>query len=1135
MSYYTRIEHSLEQGAFVRSTTGPRLKVILHQTSDNHLRSISEPVCQSDDDLTLPVIVSDHAAQVWRDRVRSDASSSAGRRNRIEDFALGAPFDEPELETFARELQQLWRFWFSEQDGRWVPRRYRSPETLFAVVREVLRDNYVSLFLQNVGVEEDSQHIRPNPEIRMGVRHAQATFSFSWPMTYASYRELEEATQSESRSDVTLHQLLPKRTGVGWAAARAIRPKILVIDDEAAKVADILRRTPVSPEESGLCLGDLCDFIPAPKTPPQTFDDVKRGLNRFLSRQTDHGFCELPEVRAADFVLLDLSMKQAPDEELGGFDVLRTLRGECPDVPVIIHSSFTDYRNVIRAVQNGATWFSAKRHENPESAATRMPIVSTPLLAVLEDVERQHGWAEEHVRIKREVDYAGQPRPGEGTARQSLYEYFWSRLAAELPAGPDTKLRVSTLGAGIGGAVTRKVVVASTAQQESGRKNIDAGAFVAKIDRTDRMIAEKERYRRFVYPYLGSRAGRVDSDVISADGVSAIAYAFSGTPQHGEAASRHYETVTLDKLFLANLSSPHPEPFAAYEPLLDELFQLLAVLHGVRQPHRKLWADHFFSETRSLRESFSVRLPVDFVIEVEELLEPEFKEGERQTVAPTDDGRIHIPNAWIEDVGDDQIGIAGYGKDGLFRAKLEGPTVQFLLRGERRRLTVFRRLGVRGKVRAERADLLKALVADPDIGERRQPLLKKYDLETSDPIRNTRLLKQVFDVFDVIGGNAQTPRADRERIGIVHGDLNMGNILVERVGTSIPGPGALWLIDFAASRRDSIAHDFIELEADVLTLLKEEYLSGADVDLVEFIKSLDTTALAYPEKVMKSAQLRFLFDAVQSIRRAAGRAGVSRFEYLAGLLAYDLVILKIADRKAAAMAGSAKQSSLMKRVAATAAAVCTRELEETRIRVSCSTVHRITDGNRYLLRVSGRTREQDVFSLKPIGGYLQISSDNRDPVTAWIPTQEIGILELNTFLGSRFETFWAERYEPARAVERLRAELLPLLKRDARELVEELRLGAAPRYRYVIGESSTRNVDQRARLIAMPQTLWCMQVHDVQVSPDALTRLCTGAAVADTRAGGKKPRWLEVVTPAEIRALAKGSQSIAPMCLGLLE
>lgn len=159
-------------------------------------------------------------------------------------------------------------------------------------------------------------------------------------------------------------------------------------------------------------------------------------------------------------------------------------------------------------------------------------------------------------------------------------------------------------------------------------------------------------------------------------------------------------------------------------------------------------------------------------------------------------------------------------------------------------------------------------------------------------------------------------------IGIVHGDLNCANIMLEtrknvskivEFSDAVPNIRDVWFIDFARTRRDFISHDFNVMFTSVLALLfdKEVWegkmLSCNDmtyrtsdtgwqmasfrgcitnreqINAVyrDFIVAAVTGELdAVPDFIEKDKRMSFIFRVLRRIRKAALRAGVSEECYL---------------------------------------------------------------------------------------------------------------------------------------------------------------------------------------------------------------------------------------------------------------
>lgn len=159
-------------------------------------------------------------------------------------------------------------------------------------------------------------------------------------------------------------------------------------------------------------------------------------------------------------------------------------------------------------------------------------------------------------------------------------------------------------------------------------------------------------------------------------------------------------------------------------------------------------------------------------------------------------------------------------------------------------------------------------------------------------------------------------------IGIVHGDLNCANIMLEtrknvskivEFSDAVPNIRDVWFIDFARTRRDFISHDFNVMFTSVLALLFDKdvwegkMLSCNDmtyrtsdtgwqmaslrgcitnreqINAVyrDFIVAAVTGELdAVPDFIEKDKRMSFIFRILRRIRKAALRAGISEECYL---------------------------------------------------------------------------------------------------------------------------------------------------------------------------------------------------------------------------------------------------------------
>lgn len=167
---------------------------------------------------------------------------------------------------------------------------------------------------------------------------------------------------------------------------------------------------------------------------------------------------------------------------------------------------------------------------------------------------------------------------------------------------------------------------------------------------------------------------------------------------------------------------------------------------------------------------------------------------------------------------------------------------------------------------------------------------------------------RLFDWLCRQGGRARLA-LESGRIGIIHGDMNLGNIMIERERGGKPEPvnSAPWLIDFARTRRDWIALDYTQLELDLcIKLLQPTYFpklntameehestnqdwSGPD----EFVSAFLETPWHEPEVIKQDSHLRFVYLLMRQIRNGADHAGVRDEEYLASRVWQCLITHKI--------------------------------------------------------------------------------------------------------------------------------------------------------------------------------------------------------------------------------------------------
>jgi len=178
---------------------------------------------------------------------------------------------------------------------------------------------------------------------------------------------------------------------------------------------------------------------------------------------------------------------------------------------------------------------------------------------------------------------------------------------------------------GIGGALTVRV------SKRVGNLYGLAAPFVVKIDRRFQMLLERERYVRFIQPYLSNRAGRIDQPLVQGgDALGAIAYTYAGVSQGRRFGSHQVEVLPLEHLLKRNLPA-HENilELAEYEGVLDSLLEdALPRIHAIA-PDREYddpdYPNSIFFEYEHPADAVLLRMPPEICIRLEHLLSDNFE------------------------------------------------------------------------------------------------------------------------------------------------------------------------------------------------------------------------------------------------------------------------------------------------------------------------------------------------------------------------------------------------------------------------------------------------------------------------------------------------------------------------------
>ena len=189
---------------------------------------------------------------------------------------------------------------------------------------------------------------------------------------------------------------------------------------------------------------------------------------------------------------------------------------------------------------------------------------------------------------------------------------------------------------------------------------------------------------------------------------------------------------------------------------------------------------------------------------------------------------------------------------------------------------------------------------------REDPTDPYYSADVCDVLRDVRLLL----------AKPTVKRRFRCPIGIVHGDLNLANVMVETYKGDTRRRGGIadaWLIDFGMTRHDYIAHDFSVLFTSALSLwFRPEGLNAEHVQrLMKAFPSLIAGALgALSSEVSpygkRDKRFYLVYRLLCRIRKAAFAAGVSKEMYglavCMGLLVNQRIQLQYEHNEEAARA-----------------------------------------------------------------------------------------------------------------------------------------------------------------------------------------------------------------------------------------
>lgn len=693
---------------------------------------------------------------------------------------------------------------------------------------------------------------------------------------------------------------------------------VLVIDDNPRDIIERIEKGKTNGagllRQKGLKICDeLFNFQPlkvAADSKSNVFEVAKNAFDKLRKKGLSY-----------DLVLVDLCLGDEIGGDLSGYRMIRFVKQFFPDVPVVVYSKFRDMDHIARAFERGARWFLVKGEED------KLP---RHVLRML----RQSGWHREWEAAQRNFVPIFLPKP-ESDSSEFIRKFHrtdeWKYLTYKnLEFLPGRIISVKKMGGGISSAVTFKAV--------KGIK-LD-GAFlqspvIVKIDDAHNAMMEYERYFRYVRPYISNQVGRVGEPArILNRKTASIVYSFAGHPD-----SDH----TLDSLSNALATTMRYESSCDYERFrkaFDEVFdEILPCIHritpsrefgnaesvdchsGVVEPvEQKLSAypNVSFNEfpVDEFVKSYVSRMQPWWTIEMgagaDFVSQPLYSEYidkvERQSEGTWHcvfHGIFRDHDKYVIEAYDDEARLGwltGLTADHVARYRhILSPGKTLWMKGweEGCGESAYRGAWLRDKMADAPINALKLLDSNwcADKVQCCQAIMEMQDdLKTIavDVGRRLKNAKESGELVRVHGCEFSSP------VGIVHGDLNFGNIMLEsrRQDPSADRPDErwrmtdVWLIDFARTRRDLITHDFNVAFTATLSLLVEKDLFDTDgayyaalakhfPALVRLSFTDSSKSLAdVPDVLREMPRFAFVYRILRRIRFAALKAGVSHHMYL---------------------------------------------------------------------------------------------------------------------------------------------------------------------------------------------------------------------------------------------------------------
>lgn len=684
----------------------------------------------------------------------------------------------------------------------------------------------------------------------------------------------KDGGKPDSRNATKVHDILSENLPFfSGTAVKYLFPSgklsALVIDDDINAVK-VLRETPIDNCEGKPTLEQFIDFEDIKEA--ASFSDIDWSVTNFieqLKKIGDPSSCASPMWNLKyNLILLDLCLGDQRGADIIGYHLLPILRQFFPHIPIIIHSQFEDMGHIISALKLGANWFLPRKQAGKLLRHT-WRFFSNP------DWEREWKTLGEYVKVELSPELTGHDFNESflwSAEDRERKKYLIASIMRDLPGN---NVRIESLYSGLGGAMTLRV-----------RKDDRQTPLIVKLDTSYSMFLERERYLRFIRPYIDNCSGRIYKQAVMSDQFyAAIAYTFAGVEETGNGSGA--KTVTLyDKLKdnLKKTISSSGNSVCDYSEMVSKIFAPVKKLHDVviedssrHSFQNDDWPNAALDEYSDPLSVFSMRMPPMRTIRIDSppdagnntvnmVVYRSFREGE---------------SSW----GRNEKGarITGFefpeGKTYPTTVELKGKWIDFITRYRQISPQMLLKIPAR-----ETGDQKTDGISAGNVSE-----WDKFCKSESPFLSIIKTALGVGDGKDVSGNQIEAVRDDLFKkaspllnkcpTGIIHGDLNCRNIMID-------GSDNIWLIDFARTRRGPVIFDYSVFFTSILSLLMDEELVK-DEKYYELItkketwetlidhtlfgvsdpsgnRSLPCTCLEFIEKILLAVRRALMIEAAQA-------------------------------------------------------------------------------------------------------------------------------------------------------------------------------------------------------------------------------------------------------------------------------